>query len=202
MANSTFFLFYFFPCFSEFSIWLLGYQCVLSESTAFCIFILGCWNFGIFKIRLLDSFCWKNILSEKLPDVTKWWGREKQKCVCVFPSEGSLKINNYSIISDTIVRNSPKLWSFYQICVVKVRNIQKSVFFFAAFGFTVDVKVLKKMIHPSIWWYGGFFPSKSRIFGPLSHEISFQVCIGLKSHFSGWNFVKKTPQKEDDEFEM
>jgi hypothetical protein len=119
---------------------------------------------------------------------------EAKVCVCVFPSEGSLK-KTISIISDTIVRNSPKLWSFYQICVVKVRNIQKSVFFFAAFGFTVDVKVLKKMIHPSIWWYGGFFPSKSRIFGPLSHEISFQVCIGLKSHFSGWNFVKKNSPK-------
>jgi hypothetical protein len=76
------------------------------------------------------------------------------------------------------------------------------MFFFPEFGFTVDIKVLKKMILPSIWWYGNVFLQNLGYLGHFLHEKSFEVCRGLKSHFSGWNLVKKTPQKEDDEFKM
>jgi hypothetical protein len=120
--------------------------------------------------------------------------------VFFYPSEGSLE-KTISIISDTIVRNSPKLWSFYQICVVKVRIVQKCVFF-CWIWLTVDIKVLKKMILLPIWWYETFFLQNLGYLGHFLHEKSFEVCIGLKSHFSGWNFVKKPPQKEDDELKM
>jgi len=114
--------------------------------------------------------------------------------VFFYPSEGSLE-KTISIISDTIVRNSPKLWSFYQICVVKVRIVQKCVCF-CWIWLTVDIKVLKKMILLSICWYGTFFLQNLGYLGHLLHEKSFEVCIGLKSHFSGWNFVKKLPKKK------
>jgi hypothetical protein len=40
----------------SFSIWLLGYQFLLEESSATCIFILGSWNFRIFKMEMLDPW--------------------------------------------------------------------------------------------------------------------------------------------------
>jgi hypothetical protein len=126
---------------------------------------------------------------------------EAKVCVCVwvFPGEGSLK-KTISIIIDTIVRNSPKPWSFYQICVVKVRIIQKCFVLGWHWLYSRCQSFEKKWsIHKS----GDmefFFHQSLGYLGHFLHEKWFEVCIGLKSHFSGWNFVKKTTQKEDDEF--
>jgi hypothetical protein len=58
-------------------------------------------------------------------------------------------------------------------------------FFFPEFGFTVNIKVLKK-IDPSInlviW---NFFLQNLGYLNHFLHEKSFEVCKGLKPHFSG-----------------